>query len=73
MFVAGVVTKRKGFSQVLTLSKKQHRTLHFDPKWAGVHVWSMQMTLSWLFEIARLFQNTNLFGIYLFQMDGVER
>ena len=38
MFVAGVVTKRKGFSSVLTLSKKktnQHRTLHIYPQRAG--------------------------------------
>ena len=35
MFVAGVVTKRNGFSSVLTLSKKktnQHRTLHLEPQ-----------------------------------------
>ena len=34
-FVAGVVTKRKGFSSVFILSKKktnQHRTLHLDPQ-----------------------------------------
>ena len=35
---AGVVTKKKGFSSVLTLSKKktnQHQTLHLDPQRAG--------------------------------------
>ena len=38
MFVAGVVTKRRGFSSVLILSKKktgQHRTLYQDPQRLG--------------------------------------
>ena len=37
MFVAGVVTKRKGFSSALISKKKinQHRNLHVDPQPAG--------------------------------------
>ena len=38
MFVAGVLTKRKGFSSMLILSKKQtnqHRTLHLDHQRLG--------------------------------------
>ena len=41
MFVAGAMTKRKGFSSVLILSKKntnQHRTLHLNPQRAGFMV-----------------------------------
>ena len=39
--MAGVVTKRKGFSSVLILLRKktnQHRTLHLDPQLAGFMV-----------------------------------
>ena len=40
MFVAGVVTKRKGFSSVLTLSKKKqiNINIHLDPQRAGLMV-----------------------------------
>ena len=64
MFVAGVVTKRNGFSSVLTLLKKKkflsvdpfkekankHRTLHLGPQRAGL--WSIQIKkLALLFEM----------------------
>ena len=48
MFVAGVVTKRKGFSSVLILSKKkpnQHRILHLDPQRLGQSHYNKEMVV----------------------------
>ena len=50
MFVT-VVTKRKGFSSVLIISKKktnQHRTLHLDPQRLGQTQYNLK---GWLLEI----------------------
>ena len=50
MFVAGVVTKSKGISSVLTLSKKKNRTLHLEPQRAGFMV-KPNVLKGWLSEI----------------------
>ena len=46
--MAGVVTKRKGFTSVLNLSKKktnQHRTLHLDPQRLGQSHYNKEMVV----------------------------
>ena len=45
--MAGVVTKRKGFSSVLILSKKknQHRTVHLHPQRLGQSHYSKEMVV----------------------------
>ena len=58
MFVAGVVTKRKGFSSVLILSKNktnQHRTPHPDPQQLDEH------------------SEIHTYRVNLFQMEGGEK
>ena len=72
--MADVVTKRKGFSAVLTLSKKktnQHRSLHLDPQQSGFIVKSY--IIMWLSEIVRTLRDTHLPATYLFQMEDGER
>ena len=70
MFVAGVVSKRKGFSSVLILSKKKnhHRTLHLDPQTAGFMV-KPNIIKKRLSEVEWAFRNTHLPVTYLFQID----
>ena len=46
IFMAGVVTKKKGFFSVLILSKKktnQQRTPHLDPQWLGQSHYNIEM------------------------------
>ena len=46
--MAGLVTKKKGFSSVLILSKKktnQHRTLHLDPQRLGQSHYNKEMVV----------------------------
>ena len=54
--MAGVVTKRQGFSSVLIVSKKktnQHRTLHLDPRRLGQSHYNKKMVAIDLMNIAK--------------------
>ena len=67
--MAVVVTKRKGFSSVLTFSKNnQHRTLHLDPQQAGFIVNRNRISVI----VVGTFRNTHISGTYFFQMESGE-
>ena len=69
MFVAGVVTKRKGFSSVSILSKKktkQHWTLHLDLQRLGQSQSNKEMVVINCMNIPKY---TLIGYIYLFQVE----